>query len=269
MKDIKFSTIAKACKTVGVSYLGGVSLSAKMVKNEKVGVITYSINLSPAETSGYNVCSHATKECKAGCLATSGRAKLDILGGNTVISDARIKKTRLFFEHQEFFMDWLIAELLKYQKQAIKKGMVFSARLNTISDIDWANVRTLGGSNIFELFSTVQFYDYTKNPNKFNGKPANYHLTFSFTGRNWNACETLLKRNENIAMVFNVKKVEDLPKTYKGYTVINGDETDYRPNDAKGVIVGLKWKRIADKVAEAQVRQSMFVVQPDDVNCGY
>jgi hypothetical protein len=269
MKDIKFSTIAKACKTVGVSYLGGVSLSAKMVKNEKVGVMTYSINLSPAETSGYDVCSHSTAECRSGCLATSGHAKMDIQSGKTIISDARIKKTRLFFENQEFFMEWLIAELLKYRKQAIKKGMVFSARLNTISDIDWANVRTLGGSNIFELFSTVQFYDYTKNPNKFVGKPENYHLTFSFTGRNWIACNTLLKRGENIAMVFNVNKVEDLPKTYKGFKVINGDETDYRPNDEKGVIVGLKWKRIADKVAEAQVRQSMFVVQPLDVNCGY
>jgi len=269
MKEIKFTTIAKAYKTVGVSYLGGVNLSAKIVKNVKVGVMTYSLNLSPAETSGYNVCSHSTAECRSGCLATSGHAKMDIISGKTIISSARIKKTKLFFENEKFFFDWLIAELLKYQKQAIKKGMFFSARLNTISDIDWANVRPLENSNIFELFSTVQFYDYTKNPNKFNGKPANYHLTFSFTGRNWNACEALLKRGENIAMVFNVKKVEDLPKTYKGYTVINGDETDFRPNDAKGVIVGLKWKRIADKVAEAKVRQSMFVVQPDNADCGY
>lgn len=269
MNNIRFTTIAKACKTIGVSYLGGVSLSAKMVKNEKVGVMTYSINLSPAETSGYNVCSHATKECKAGCLATSGRAKLDILGGNTIISGARIKKTKLFFENQEFFMYWLVSELVKYQKQAIKKDMVFSARLNTISDIDWANVRHTNGLNIFEMFPEVICYDYTKNPNKFNNKPENYHLTFSFTGRNWTSCEQLLQRGVNVAMVFNVNKVEDLPKTYKGFKVINGDESDVRFNDPKGVIVGLKFKRIADKDAEAKVRQSMFVVQPLDVNCGY
>jgi hypothetical protein len=66
-------------------------------------------------------------------------------------------------------------------------------------------------------------------------------------------------------MVFNVKKESDIPAMYKGYQVANGDLTDYRVNDAKGVIIGLKWKRIADKQAEHDVLNSVFVVDIQDV----
>lgn len=268
VSKLVFTTISMACRLLQLSYLGGINLSAKMIKNIKVNVMTYSLNLSPAETSGYDVCSHSTAECRAGCLATSGHAKMDIQSGKTIISSARIKKTKLFFEHQEFFMDWLIAELKSYQKQAIKKNMIFSARLNTISDIDWASVYHRG-KNIFEMFPEIFWYDYTKNPNKFNNKPENYHLTFSYTGRNWNVCKTLLQRGFNVAMVFNVKKETELPTHFENYVVINGDENDVRFNDPKGVIVGLKFKHIADKAAEAEVTKSMFVVQPTDSRCHY
>jgi hypothetical protein len=71
----------------------------------------------------------------------------------------------------------------------------------------------------------------------------------------------------NVAVVFNVKNEADLPKTWKGYTVVNGDLTDYRIADAKGIIVGLKYKRISNKAAEAFVLKSAFVVQPDDEDC--
>jgi hypothetical protein len=62
-------------------------------------------------------------------------------------------------------------------------------------------------------------------------------------------------------MVFDVKKESDLPKTYMGYDVINGDLTDYRIDDAKGIIVGLKWKRIANRENEKAVLNSCFVVK--------
>jgi hypothetical protein len=41
----------------------------------------------------------------------------------------------------------------------------------------------------------------------------------------------------NVAVVF-----DELPKTYLGYEVINGDDTDLRFLDKKGVVVGLKAK---------------------------
>ena len=118
--------------------------------------------------------------------------------------------------------------------------------MNAISDIDWEHIYN-GGKNIFEIFPTVTFYDYTKNSKKFQNKPNNYNLTYSYTGKNWLLCEELLNKGFNVAMVFNVKNESELPTMYKGFKVINGDETDYRPNDGNGIIVGLKWKKLLIK----------------------
>jgi hypothetical protein len=188
--------------------------------------------------------------------------------GKTKISDCRAKKTRLFFEEPEFFMAWMIAEIKFFQRKAVKDHFFFSVRLNATSDIDWANV-SIDGQTIYQIFPEVSFYDYTKNINKFIGKADNYHLTYSYTGRNWKLCEAVLKAGNNVAMVFNVRKETDLPLTYKGYKVINGDLTDYRIDDAKGIIVGLKWKRIANRVNEAKILNSCFVIQPTDKDCAY
>jgi hypothetical protein len=165
-------------------------------------------------------------------------------------------------------MAWMIAEIRMFQAKAVKDNFFFSVRLNATSDIDWSNVK-INDQTIFELMPEVSFYDYTKNHNKFKAIAKNYHLTYSYTGRNWDKCEALLKQGFNIAMVFNVKKETELPALYKGYKVINGDLTDYRIDDAKGIIVGLKWKRIGNRDVEKQVLNSCFVIQPDDKACEY
>jgi len=266
---MKFTTIANARKQTGLSYLGGVSTSAKMMHSQEYShQYTYAIYLAPANTSGYNVCSHSTPECRLGCLATSGHAGMELIAGRSVIKNARIKKTRLFYEEPEFFMHWMFAEIRAYQKKAKKDGFYFSVRLNATSDINWQNVN-ISGQTIFEIFPEINFYDYTKNATKFNGKAPNYHLTYSYTGRNWGLCEALLKEGVNVAMVFNVKNEKLLPAMYKGFKVINGDLTDYRIDDAKGIIVGLKWKRISDRSIEAQVLNSCFVVSPASSECTY
>jgi hypothetical protein len=251
---LKFTNITTAKKLTGLSYLGSINSSAKILKNQKVSnQYTYILYLSPAQISGYNVCSHSTKECRLGCLATSGRAGI---GKDNKIQQARLTKTKLFHEEQQFFMGWLIKEIDTYQKKAIKDGYGFSIRLNGTSDIDWQHI-LINGKNVFDTFPTVQFYDYTKNINKFKNKPTNYHLTYSYTGNNWDSCEQLLAKGHNVAMVFNKK----LPVAYTTYNVVDGDLTDYRPNDGNGVIVGLKWKRISDKNINQQIKTSKFVIQ--------
>jgi hypothetical protein len=79
----------------------------------------------------------------------------------------------------------------------------------------------------------------------------------------------LLDKGHNVAMVFNVKNEIDLPAMYKGYKVVNGDLTDYRVADSNGIIVGLKFKRIADQQAQRKVVNSCFVVQPNDHDYSY
>ena len=259
---MKFKTIGNAKNKTELSYLGSVNSSSKIAKNEKYsGVTTYVLYLAPAETSGFNVCPMATEECKAGCLNTSGRVKMD---NKNIILNSRIKKTRLFFEEREFFMDWLFAEIKREQEKAIKKNMNFSVRLNGTSDINWLMYK-VNGKNVFETFPTIQFYDYTKVANRFNKiLPNNYHLTLSYTGYNLDNCLNTLSKGNNIAVIFNVNKNDELPKYFKGYKVIDGDLTDYRPNDGKGVIIGLRWKNIKNKLLNNTIKNSVFVVQKED-----
>lgn len=257
---MSFVTMAAAILETGFSYLGGVNISPKLKKNGEVSKQhTYGLYLAPHNLSGYNTCPNSTPECRMGCLYATGHTAMEIVSGGCRIQNARIGKTRLLMEQPEYFMRWLVTEIESKRKLAIKKGFGFSVRLNCTSDIDWANVR-LYGQNIFEIFPDTTFYDYTKNVKKFVNKPDNYHLTYSYTGRNWAKCKVVLEQGHNVAMVFNVKAESDIPAMYKGYEVINGDITDYRIDDAKGIIVGLKWKRIANKTSEAHVLNSCFVV---------
>lgn len=84
----------------------------------------------------------------------------------------------------------------------------------------------------------------------------NVHFTFSYSGKNWNFCKLVLDRGGNVAVPFACKK---LPKVYKGYEVINGDEHDLRYMDGKkGVIVGLIAKGGKGKI-ENGIKQGFFV----------
>ena len=266
MSELKFTTISNARKQTKLSYLGGVNISQKIIKSQKVNsFMTYCLYLAPASTSGFNVCTNSTPECRKGCLATSGRAAVELWSNINKIHNCRINKTKLFHEQPSFFMDWLIAEIKSFQNKANKLGYGFAVRLNGTSDINWANVKH-NGLNIFETLSDIQFYDYTKMPSKFYGIADNYHLTLSYTGHNWEVCKFILSMGFNVAMIFNVPNNKPLPKSYNGYDVVNGDLTDLRIKDAKGIIVGLHWKKIADKAVNEEIRNSVFVIQPNDVN---
>jgi hypothetical protein len=278
--NMKFTNRSQAKKTTNLTYLGGCGTSSKIKKNSKVLKIdTYVLYLAPHTMSGYNVCPLATKDCIKGCLNTSGRASLEILSGSSNESNiikARIKKTKLFYENRTFFFDWLIAEITASKASSEAKGNEFAVRLNGTSDINW-NAYKIKGKTIFQIFPTVQFYDYTKVVNRFNNIPDNYHLTFSYTGYNWSDCEKVLNMGYNVAAVFNIYKtynmlaenIVPLPTSYKGYNIIDGDITDYRPFDEKSTIVALRFKKIADKETASKVIKSRFVINPKSKDCSY
>ena len=93
-----------------------------------------------------------------------------------------------------------------------------------------------------QLNPDIIFYDYTKIKNRMTVElPKNYHLTFSKSESNDNEIKELLTTAFNIAVVFN----GSLPKTYLGRDVIDGDISDLRFLEPKGVIVGLATKGIA------------------------
>jgi hypothetical protein len=258
---MKFINRSRAMKATGLSYLGNVETNPKLIKSTKVlNVKTYSLSLSPANTSGYNVCPYSTPECRLGCLHNSGRSKM--VKSRKVLHNARAKKTKLFFENQEFFMNWLVAEIEAEMKKAYRDNFDFAVRLNTLSDIDWTNVY-LNGKTVFQLFPDVQFYDYTKNHKMFEKElPSNYHLTLSYTGRNEVNCIRMLNKGFNVAVVFDT---DNFPEKWNGFPVVNGDLTDYRPLDGNGVIVGLKYKELADKEINEELKNSCFIVRTVNV----
>lgn len=179
-----YKSMAQAKKITGLSYLGMVNNSTKHEKAEKYNESVYTIYLAPAKLSGYEVCPMRSEECTKLCLHESGRNRIDI--HQNKITKSRIKKTKLFFEQREFFMRWMIDEIKVARNQAEQKGFRFSVRLNNTSDISPESFYLKGDDgvtkNVLELFPTVQFYDYTKVPNrmKLKMKYPNYDLTFSF-----------------------------------------------------------------------------------------
>lgn len=206
----------------------GIGTDAKTVKGEKKGVLTGIMYLAPHTLSGRNVCPMAEMAgCHEPCLNTAGRGRM------SNVQQARVRKTNFWHEDREGFLNTLRKDIRKVVRKAKREGMIPMIRLNGTSDIRWERE----APEIFAEFSDVQFYDYTKIPTR-RDLPSNYHLTFSYSAANdrYAAFADAAKDNGmNIAVVFRKR----LPDTFLGMPVVSGDESDVRPYDPQGVVVGL------------------------------
>ena len=208
----------------------------KTDKNQSVegleNIVVLHLNLAPADLSGYNVCPMASKGCKSACLHTAGNPVFQAQKDK-----GRINRARFYMQDRDKFMTQLTRELVNFVKWCDKNKKIGVVRLNTTSDISWENY------NLFEKFPMLQFYDYTKIQKralKFaRGEyPPNYHLTYSLNEDNYDRAVEVLNEGGNIAVVFR----KDLPDTFMGKKVVNGDLHDLRYLDPKNVVVGLKAK---------------------------
>ena len=212
--------------------------NAKTIKNE---IKTFILYLAPANVSGFNVCPFASKGCIEGCLNTAG------LGIFSNVQNARINKTKFWALDRLSFYVQLTNEILKIHSKALKNNEEIAIRLNGTSDIDHLSLikKHTGIDFLSDNYKNLFFYDYTKNPNHIKKYlNTNYKLTFSRSESNDLKVEEVLSLGGNVAVVFNSS---NLPATYKGKEVINGDKTDLRYFDPKNVIVGLYAKGKAKK----------------------
>ena len=226
----------------------------KTLKGMKSGYNTYILHLAPASLSGHNVCPKATQGCIDSCLNTAGRGGLFKKGENTnTIQKARIRKTNLFFDNRDQFMELLVKDINLAIKQSAKVGLTPVFRLNGTSDISWEKYPVKMGNvvytNIFSAFEFIQFYDYSKVLGRKVQNIPNYHLTFSMADGNYLDCKRAIEEGMNVAVVFGIKKNTPMPKKFFNHNmeVFNGDESDLRFLDPKGVIVGLYAKGKAKK----------------------
>ena len=234
----------------------------KILKGLKQGYNTYILHLAPANLSGFETCPKRTAGCTAACLNTAGRGGMFKKGETTnAIQQARIRKTKMFFENRGAFMLQLYLDIKKAIKQSEKLGLIPVFRLNGTSDIAWEKYEVQDGKNIFQMFPDNIFYDYTKILGRKVKNISNYSLTFSAADGNDLDVVRAIKEGYNVATVFGIKKNSPMPESYNGLPVFNGDDSDLRFLDPKGVVVGLYAKGKAKKDTSGFVKYPTIMMK--------
>lgn len=214
--------------------------SAKTVKGEKIGYLTAICYLVPDA----KLCPFAhLAGCFDPCLKSAGR------GAFNSTQRARAAKTRFFYENQRAFMLSMCADIWTESRRAERLGFQLLVRPNGTSDIPYENIK-IDGLTIFQMFPDITFYDYTKHPSrKLDGKTAgNYDLTYSFsmlTPKQISIKGLSNTANQRTAVVFQNRA--DIPESFRGWPVIDGDDTDVRHIEPQQVVVALYAKGKAKK----------------------
>ena len=168
------------------------------------------------------------------------------------VQEARIRKTKWFYEDRKAFLLQLIKEVKASAKSARKAEMNPCFRFNLTSDLPWHEL-----SVIIE-YPNLLFYDYTKDKKRMlrylRGElPPNYYLTYSRSENTEDEeIHDLCRKGGNVAIVFR----DYLPREWQGIKVIDGDINDLRFLDGHGKIVGLKAKGLGKK------DETGFVLEP-------
>ena len=229
-----------------------VNGNPKLMKGDKISdkYLSAIMHLSPINT---RICPYQDiAKCKEACLNTAGRGGIFKKGETTnVIQEARKRKTNLFLDDRDTFMELLVKDIQAFIRKCDRLGKKPCIRLNGTSDIQFETIPIEGYENIFDMFSDIQFYEYTKIPTRKVSHIKNYHLTWSYSEANPKYAKLSDSIPYNIAVVFN----GGLPKTFKGRKVIDGDTTDMRFLDKTNRVVGLKAK------GKAMKDDSGFVIQ--------
>ena len=212
----------------------------KTAKSTDYGFLTGILPLAPHIQSGYLVCASASPGCSSQCLYFQGRGRM------STVQQARIRKTKLYFENREAFLADLIKDISSLVRRADKNNLKPCVRLNGTSDIRWES------TGIMDLFPSTIFYDYTKHKNR-KRLPKNYSLTFSRSEVTPNEdVDQAINNGMNVAVVFK----DRLPLYWNNIPVIDGTTHDLRFLDPKSCIVGLVAKGTAKK------DKTGFVVSP-------
>ena len=228
----------------------GITADAKTSKGNKKGYLTGILYLAPADLSGIEVCVARTLGCTGSCLFTAGRGKF------YSVTRARVIKTLAYHFDKPRFILTIKESIRQLLVTAKNSKMIPVVRLNGTSDILWER-----NTDIMQSFPDTQFYDYTKVAQRFNFKlPDNYNLTFSSAENNDAQARDVLSKGGNVAVVFRTKA---FPENFWNYVVFNGDDTDLRFLDPKGVVVALFAKGKAKKDTTGFVKEtSLDQVQP-------
>jgi len=205
--------------------------SANVKFGKDGAILTFGWSFAQDKTSGtWNMCPFATPACRAGCVAKAGKGELDS------VKAGRKLRTDFLLAHPSAFVTIAVHEIVAAVRRYGAHRVAL--RLNAFSDQRWEELIAW----LFKMFPDVHFYDYTKDWSR-TELPANYHLTYSVSEVTTDAATVaVLESGRNVAVVFATKRHRPLPETYLGFRVIDGDKSDARHLDPRGVVVGLRAK---------------------------
>jgi hypothetical protein len=212
--------------------------------------------ISPARTSGREVCPWRTAGCSAVCNGLFS-------GGNNMPNTRRamIDRAQYYFGDRPAFLAQLARELAAFYRDSARKGYRPAVRLNVSSDIVWERV----APEVFAEFPGIQFYDYTKAAVRHRPElPANYTLSHSIgEGTTVADIAAAVAAGRNVVAAFNSSYVWGKHVNKKGYLprrvsvvdrsgvvdafvldCVNGDRHDLRlpVADGRGRCVALRGK---------------------------
>lgn len=244
--------------------LGDGDSNTKLRKNRKRGFATRGLSLAPHKSAGIgNLCTHASPGCIASCLDHSG---LGFVFEH--IHTMRQCKAIVWQRARWWFKARFIREVGLAERKAHREGVDLCVRPNVFSDVAWERQFP----ELFQAYPRVQFYDYTKHPDRFGLLLPNYWVTFSRSETNESDALRILADCGNVAVVFAVRqefdsdgnKIRTLPRKWRGFDVIDGDESDLRFLDSRGTkrgrVIGLHLKAASEEERRKAIESGFAVV---------
>jgi hypothetical protein len=152
-------------------------------------------------------------------------------------------------------MPWEFGTVLAHEVLAGMSGHAeLGLRLNCVSDIRWERVAPGMLERMHD--AGVQLYDYTAySVHGRESAPEWYGLTYSAKEHHDEAwIAGMVHAGHNVAVPVFWRKGEAFPSTYRGLPAIDGDKSDFRPDDPQGCVVLLRAKGGARKDTSGFVR---------------
>jgi hypothetical protein len=198
-------------------------------KIRKSARLVWSLTLAPAASSGMiNTCVRYA-DCHDVCVLTSGK------GGVPAVQRSRAARTALLYRAPDAFAVLLADEI----DRAARTDREWRVRLNAASDISWELAAPWLLQRIADNGGAA--YDYTKAW----GRPdtPGYTLCRSVDSRqDIDKIRATVATGRNVAVILPIGKTEPTPNEWLGMPAIDGDVSDDRSADPRGVIVILRAK---------------------------
>lgn len=211
---------ATAPGLVATDALGGRG-NVKLRKSAAAG-----LSLAPARSAGIGtVCPASTAQCRADCLASSGR------GGAPDVRYGREVRTVFAARYPVEFLALVAAEVGRLPAGA-------AVRLNVLSDVAWERA---GGGIVLERADCrgIPVYDYTKRRDRDPTRA--YRLAYSVSERERTVDDigAAVRLYGAAAVVVDLERGEPIPDRWAGFRTVDADLSDRWILDARRPVVGL------------------------------